>query len=78
MCAFDAHHFKEISRGQLASAARFFLKGEERKSVPKADKYQLVSLLAPVFLRKGIVALQEGADVDNLCRNDVVKERTFV
>ena len=29
MCAFGAHSLKEVSRGQLASAAKFFLKGTE-------------------------------------------------
>ena len=50
MCAFGAHTFKEVAHSQLTSAAKFFLKGEGRKLITKADKQQLVDLLAPFSL----------------------------
>lgn len=77
MCAFGAHTFKEVARSQLTSAAKFFLKGEGRKLIAKADKQQLVDLLAPVFIDKEVVVLRDGANKKNLCREDVSKEGTF-
>ena len=77
MCAFGAHTFKEVARSQLTSAAKFFLKGEGRKLIAKADKQQLVDLLAPVFIDKEVVVLHDGANKKNLCREDVSKEGTF-
>ena len=77
MCAFGAHSLKEVSRGQLASAAKFFLKGTERKLVPKADKHELVSLLAPFFIQSGVVAIRDGASSQDLERDDVTNEGTF-
>ena len=62
MCAFGAHTFKEVARSQLTSAAKFFLKGEGRKLIAKADKQQLVDLLAPVFIDKEVVVLRDGAN----------------
>ena len=76
MCAFGAHSFKEIARTQLASAAKFFLKGEDRKLVSNADKYQLVRLLAPIFIERKVV-VRYGANNSNLSREDVSKEGTF-
>ena len=77
MCAFGAHTFKEVARSQLTSAAKFFLKGEGRKLIAKADKQQLVDLLALVFIDKEVVVLCDGANKKNLCREDVSKEGTF-
>ena len=77
MCAFGAHTFKEVARSQLTSAAKFFLKGEGRKLIAKADKQQLVDLLAPVFIDKEVVVLHDWANKNNLCREDVSKEGTF-
>ena len=77
MCAFGALSVKNISRAQLASAGKFFLKGEQRKWVTKAEKQQLVNALAPCFVQNGEVVIKEGADTSNLCSDDVVKEGTF-
>lgn len=76
MCAFGAHSFKEISRSQLASAAKFFIK-DKKRDMGKADKTQLVGPLASVFIDRGIVAIREGATVTDLCRDDISKEKTF-
>ena len=73
MCAFGAHTFKEISRAQMASAAKFFKAG----CIQKADKHQLVVPLASVFLNEGIVMIRDGADIEHLVRNDVSKVKTF-
>ena len=62
MCAFGAHTFKEVAHSQLTSAAKFFLKGEGRKLIAKADKQQLVDLLALVFIDKEVVVLRDGAN----------------
>ena len=43
----------------------------------KADKQQLVNMLAPCFIHSGDVVIKEGADISNLSCNDVVKEGTF-
>ena len=67
---------KEISRSQMASAARFFM-SDKKKFFMKAEKYQLVNPLAEVFIKKRIVVVKEGADMDNLKRGDVTKEKTF-
>ena len=79
MCAFGAHSFKEISRGQLASAVKYFSKGTGRKvMLPKpADKYQLVSVLAPLLIERGEVAINDGADIENLSRNDITKKGNY-
>ena len=77
MCAFGALSLKSISRTQLVSVGKFFLKGEQRKWVTKADKQQLVNVLAPHFVQSGEVVIKEGADISNLTSNDVVKEGTF-
>ena len=74
MCAFGAHSLKEIAPVQLKSVARLFLKGTGRKLLPKADKNQLVRVLAPLLLE---VAMRDGANINDLVRNDVTKEGTF-
>ena len=43
----------------------------------KANKQQLVNVLAPCFIRSGEVVIKEGADISDLSCNDVVKEGTF-
>lgn len=77
MCAFGALSIKSVSRSQLASAGRFFLKGEQRKWITKADKQQLINVLAPCFVDSGVVVVKEGADINNLSTSDVVKVGTF-
>lgn len=77
MCAFGALSYKDISRTQLASAAKYFTKGEEKKMMAKAEKYQLVGHLASIFLRERIVQIKEGANLNNLSIDDVCKEGTF-
>ena len=77
MCAFGAHSYKEISRSQLASAAKYFSKGEEKKMMAKAEKQQLIVPLASIFIRENIVTIREGADLTNLSMDDVCKEGTF-
>ena len=76
MCAFDAHSFKEISRSQLASAAKFFIR-DKKRDMGKAEKVQLFGPLASVFLDRGIVVIREGATITNLSCNDISKEKTF-
>ena len=70
MVAFGAHWFREIGRTQLASAVKFF---RLPKSLAKAEKLQLAIPLAAAFLQKNIVSIEEGADMGNLCRQDVMK-----
>jgi len=77
MCAYGALSIRSISRTQLASAGRLFLKGDERKWVTKADKQQLINALAPWFIQSGIVIVKDEADVKQLSSNDVIKEGTF-
>ena len=77
MCAFGAHSLKEIAPVQLKSAARLFLKGTGKKLLPKADKNQLVRVLAPLLIESGEVAIRDGANINDLVRNDVTKEGTF-
>ena len=78
MCAFGTHSFKEIARSQLASVAKFFLKGDKKSTIiPKADKYQLASRLAPIFIEDNIVKIKEGANTNKLSREDIVKVGTF-
>lgn len=76
MCAFGAHSFKEITRSQLASAAKFFMK-DNKKNISKAEKHQLVGPLASVFIDRGILVVRDGAKIDDLTRSDVSKEKTF-
>ena len=76
MCAFGAHSFKEISRSQLVSAAKFYIKNKKR-DLGKAEKMQLVGPLASVIIDRGIVVLKEGATFANLSRNDVTKVKPF-
>ena len=76
MCAFGAHSLKNISRFQMASAARYFM-SDQTKFITKADKYQLIKPLAKAFINKGIVVVKEGADMEKLKRDDVNKEKTF-
>ena len=78
LCAFEVHHLKEVSRGQLQSATRFFTKNSEyKKTINKAEKAELLLPLARSFLREGIINIRDGADVSKLTRNDVMKEKTF-
>ena len=78
LCAFEVHSLKEVSRGQLQSAARFFAKNPEyKKSITKAEKAELLLPLATSFLREGIVAIRNGADKSFLTRNDVSKVKHF-
>ena len=57
----------------MASAAKLFKAGY----TVKADKYQMVTSLAAVFLNKGIVKIRAGADIEHLERNDVSKIKHF-
>ena len=77
MCAFGAHTYREVTRTQLASAIRYFTKGEERKTLTKKEKHELVSPLARMFLKKEIVTIRKEANLNNLSVQDVNKEGTF-
>ena len=77
MCAYVALSLKDISHTQLSSAGRFFLKGEERNWVGKADKQQLVNVLALWFVQSGVVVIKEGSDISNLSCDDVFKDTPF-
>ena len=78
LCAFEVHSLKEVLRGQIQSAIRFLTKNpENKKTINKAEKAELLLPLARSFLREGIVNIQDGADVSKLTRNDVIKEKTF-
>ena len=77
MCIFGAHTYREVTRTQLASAIRYFTKGEERKILSKKEKHELVNPLARMFLKKGIVIIRKGANLNNLSVEDVNKEGTF-
>ena len=46
--------------------------------LPKpADKYQLVTVLAPLLIERGEVAINDGADIENLSRNDITKKGNY-
>ena len=80
MCTFEVYNLKEVIRGQLQSAAKYFMKKAKsvKSTISKADKkQQLLIPLAYIFIREGIVIIQEGANIYNLTRNDVTKEKTF-
>lgn len=77
MCAFGAHTIKEVSRSQMASAVKFFLEVAERKHLKTADKSQLVKPLAMAFVKKKIVIVKEGTNMDDLSRCDIYKVGTF-
>ena len=77
MSAFGAHNIKEISRTQLASAAKYFLPAQEKKELLKSDKAQYLLPLANAFIKNKIIILSKGADKSNLTLDDVKKEGTF-
>ena len=60
----------------LLISAKFF-KAEERPFIAKADKHQLVGPLASVLVKKGIVTIRDGANMQHLVRSDITKEKTF-
>ena len=76
MLSFGAHTFKDTAHLQLTSAANF-LEREDRKSIGKADRQQLVDLLAAIFIDKEVVVQHDGANKKDLCRKDVSKEGTY-
>ena len=77
MCAFGAHTYRKVTHTQLASAIRYFTKGDERKMLSKKEKHELVRPLAKVFVKKDIVMIREGTNLSNLSVEDVNKEGTF-
>ena len=77
MCAFGAHSYQEVSRTQLASAIRYFMKGQQKKTMNKAEKHQLVGPLAAIFIQENIVKVREGASLSVLSIDDVTEEGTF-
>ena len=52
-------------------------KAEERQFITKADKHQLVGPLASAFIKKGIVIIKDGANIQHLLRSYVSKEKTL-
>ena len=80
LCAFGIHNIKEVSRSQLHSAMRLYCTGEERKNLSKCDKKDdLIIPLASLLLWEDIVGIKEDseASIDNLCRDDIEKKKTF-
>ena len=70
-CAFKEAFVKAVTRPQLMSAARSLLSQEEAKDLRKAEKQKLLIPLVLAFLKKKIVGVKKGADVQNLTQNSV-------
>ena len=51
-----------------------FLKADQRKLLPRAEKQQLLNILAPHFINSRTVVIREGANISNSSSNDVFKE----
>jgi len=78
MTVFDVHTLKEVSRGQMQSAGRYLtMKGVNKRKLNTAQKQQLILPLAKAFLSDGYVSIMDGADFDNLHRNQVSKVKHF-
>jgi len=50
------------------------MKGDEKRTMAKAEKNQLVSPLASIFIKEGIVVIRDGAKLNHLTRNDINKD----
>jgi len=78
LCAFGIHNIKEVSRSQLHSATRLYCTSEEKKNLSKCDKKDdLIVPLASLLLREGIISVKDEADMKNLSRDDILKEKPF-
>ena len=77
LTAFRVHFLKEISRGQLDSAAKSLLTWDLQHQLKKADKGDFIIPLAKAFIRKGIIKLAAKANFNNLAREDIRKVGTF-
>ena len=77
MAAFEAHTFKEVSRSQMASAAKSMCPADLKRDLKGADKTTLTVPLAAALAAKNIVKVQEGANLGNLKRGEATKEGTF-
>lgn len=79
MEAFGAHFMKDVSRGQLTSAAKSLLSSKQRKSIASmgAEKSHFISRLAKEFLHRKIVHNRKNASLNSLCRNNVKKVGPF-
>jgi len=71
------HNLKEITRGQLQSAARHLSPAAQKKLVGKADKKQLLLPLPNYLVDEGIIKIKDGACISELTCDDVTKEKTF-
>jgi len=74
LIAFGAHFYKEISKGQLESAAKSF---GLKLNLKKSDKQMFAIPLACALLNNSIIKLSKHADISNLCRSDIKKVRPF-
>jgi len=74
---FGVHFYKEITRGQLESAAKSLLPTNIVTSLKKADKEDYAMPLAKVFIKNGIAELKKDADLKELGREDITKVGIF-
>jgi len=77
MTVYGAHNLKEITRGQLQSAAHHFSPTAQKKLVGKEDKKQLLLPLAKYLIDEGIIKIKDSACISELTCNDVTKEKLF-
>ena len=71
--AFQSHFIKEVSRSQMDGAIKILMSKEDRKELKGVEKAKLLPPLAQALIKKGIVEVDEGADMGNLSRVDVKK-----
>ena len=70
-CAFKETFIKAVTRSQLISAAKSLLSKEEAKELRTAEKQKLLVPLALAFLKKKIVGVRKGSNIQSLTQNCV-------
>ena len=70
-CAFKETFIKAVTRSQLISAAKSLLSKEEAKGLRTAEKQKLLVPLALAFLKKKIVGVRKGSNIQSLTQNCV-------
>ena len=71
LVAFGAHFYKDISRGQLESAAKSF-------GIPKKhEKSDYMAPLAKSLLNNGFIKIYRNADFTSLGRDDIKRVKPF-
>ena len=77
--AFGVMMMKQLTRQRLLTTLNNYMaQGDERRSLQSAPKASLLRPLAKLLLAKKIVVLSEGATLQNVKRQDVKVNGTFV